>query len=530
MIWAPTQVGKSEATRHFIQECFEKNVPVIVSTDNKTDQCEQLYYRTLMALDDVDVELYKVTDKKLVQRLSKCLDTNKNFVIFCLDNSSQIEKLEKVFKELFIDGKLDITPKVALIHDEGDIITKDPDTDIIKSNQGLSHKMWLGLVKTLQKTIDLKRIFVTATPENCCMLYEIQTVDVMCLDVPSNYIGYKDIVYQELSDDIDSVLRKEVKRIKTEKNGEVILYCIDRKITTGQEVVLARLGEHLKCTVCTYNGNGISVIFRSSKRCSMFKKELQDLNKIYQCEDKQVWIKKLTIRKFYKLCKLVGEICIVTIGKDLISRGISYVGEDLDNPLTATTIIYKPGTSMHAVGITQTIGRITGCARPDLKRRVFAPSDVIDTYKRYNENQEKYISQLENNSGRSTKDVIDSLEFKKIKRNIDRPKLKSKVTMNWETTSVDEFYEDNQERMKELVNRWWGAKTIIGQILKYVFDNQKVSEKDLKDFIKSLGATERTWYTDLHTPNKNYKLAFYRDSSRYTCLTKETRQHINHLK
>ncbi|ARR74943.1 hypothetical protein SAGO17_0023 [Mimivirus AB-566-O17] len=339
MLWAPTQVGKSEATLHFMLECFENNVPVIVSTDNKTDQCEQLYYRTLMALDGKDIELFKVTDKKLEKRLGECLEARKNFVIFCLDNTSQVEKTLKVFKDLFVNDKLDDISKVALFHHEGDIITKDPDPDNIQSNQAQSHKMWLELIKTFKRFTDiyLKRIIVTATPENCCMLYDINAVDVMCIEVPSNYVGYKNIEYCELPEDVDGVLRKEVRRIKTEKKGEIILYCVDRKIASGQDVVLARLSEHLKCTVSTYNGNGISVIFRGKKVYTMFKKELQDLSLVYQCDDslKQVWVKKLTIRKFYKLCKIVGEFCVVTIGKDLIARGISYVGEDQCDPLTA---------------------------------------------------------------------------------------------------------------------------------------------------------------------------------------------------
>lgn len=44
VIYAPTQVGKSAATRAFIETCFTYNTPVIVSTDNKTDQQEQLYW------------------------------------------------------------------------------------------------------------------------------------------------------------------------------------------------------------------------------------------------------------------------------------------------------------------------------------------------------------------------------------------------------------------------------------------------------------------------------------------------------
>jgi len=63
LVWAPTQVGKSNATREFIEACFKVNVPVIVSTDNRTDQCEQLHSRIRNDLSGADVRMMKVSDK-----------------------------------------------------------------------------------------------------------------------------------------------------------------------------------------------------------------------------------------------------------------------------------------------------------------------------------------------------------------------------------------------------------------------------------------------------------------------------------
>ena len=63
LIWAPTQVGKTSAMIDFIEACFKHDVPVMVSTDNKTDQCEQLYNRIVEALGGDDVKLLRVSDK-----------------------------------------------------------------------------------------------------------------------------------------------------------------------------------------------------------------------------------------------------------------------------------------------------------------------------------------------------------------------------------------------------------------------------------------------------------------------------------
>jgi hypothetical protein len=66
--------------------------------------------------------------------------------------------------------------------------------------------------------LDLKRVFVTATPENCVMLYNIECPDVMKLEIPANYTGYNKIEHQELDDDmqINNLIHDEVRRIKKE--------------------------------------------------------------------------------------------------------------------------------------------------------------------------------------------------------------------------------------------------------------------------------------------------------------------------
>jgi hypothetical protein len=49
---------------------------------------------------------------------------------------------------------------------------------------------------------------------------------------------------------------------------------------------------------------------------------------------------------------------------------------------------------MHAVGLCQTIGRITGTARPDLQRRLYASKSVIENFINYNENQKQYLKEI----------------------------------------------------------------------------------------------------------------------------------------
>ena len=506
VLFAPTQVGKTAATRAFIESCFKYNTPVIVSTDNKTDQQEQLYYRIERELAGADVNLLKVSDKSFKNDLKECIETkNKRFVIFCLDNSSQIEKvIEQLSSHYLRTKEMRDIKRIAIIHDEADMISKDKDTDNVKDGQAASHKKWLELRDLINKNmgdIDLKRIFVTATPENCMMLYNVECPDVMKLEIPECYTGYKDIEHKVLTDDIDikKLLKKEVERINDDGTYEAILYCIDRKILDGHERVLKSLANELKCIVNTYNSNGISTYIRSVSLANKFEHQLKKYEIKFTKKDKYYQIKNITIRKFYTIVKKIGENCVVTIGKDLICRGISYVGENQTEPITATTMFYKPGSTMHAVGMSQTIGRITGCAMPSLKRRLYAPQKVYDDYIKYNKNQEQFIKEIEKSSEETiTKDIIEELVFNKYNRNIDRMKLDLKMNMKGDLENSDksEYSEYSESSESEnpsneidgvnlvKLNKWMVSETLVGRMINYLYESDKmITLKELKDGI-----------------------------------------------
>ena len=501
VIFAPTQVGKSAATGAFIETCFKYNTPVIVSTDNKTDQQEQLYYRIEKDLAGAEVTMLKVTDKKFEENLKKCIkEKNKRFVIFCLDNYSQIEKLIMQLASNYVRySEMKEIKRIAIIHDEADTITKDKDTEHQNENQATSHRKWLELRDLVNKnmgSMDLKRVFVTATPENCCMLYNIECPDVMKLEIPSCYTGYKNIEHVDFEDDLNikKLLRKEINRINEEETCEAILYCIDRKIVDGHDRILKSLAEDLKCIVNTYNGNGITTFIRTISLGKKFEHELKKCEISFTKKDKYYQIKNISIRKFYTIVKKIGERCVITIGKDLICRGISYVGENQNQPITATTMFYKPGNTMHAVGICQTIGRITGCAMPDLHRRLYAPKDVYNTYMNYNKNQELYIKNIEKGDEDTiTKDIIEELVFDKYNRNVDRMKLNLRMNMKtpeeYSDSEDSESGEESEETEIDGVNLkklriWIDGETLVGKMINYLYEYGSMTSEELKEGVK----------------------------------------------
>ncbi len=469
---------------------------MIVSTDNKTDQQEQLFNRINEGLGGADVTMLKVSDKDFSKQfVASIKNKDRRLVIFCLDNASQIDKLIKEVCSVSMRVKefKEIT-KLAIIHDEADVITKEREVEILNDSGSASHNKWIELkelINTQLSYIDLKRIFVTATPENTVMLYEIESPDLMKLEVPSTYVGYRDIQHTVLEDDLDVVeaIKNEVARIKTQKTFEAILYCIERKLVDGHETVLKSLIKQTDAICHTYNGSGIST-YMPKKLCKEFEKQLEKMEITWTNKSNYYKIQKMSIRAFYTVMKNMNQRCVITIGKDLICRGISYVGTG-NNPITATTMFYKPGMTMHAVGVCQTIGRITGCAMPNLERRLYAPQDVYDTYMKYNYNQEMYIKSIEEAIGMPlTRDVIANLVFQKYKRNIDRPKLKLRMAMSDDEVSEDEDGYIDGVKLSNL-SKWMESDTLVGKMLRYLYDCEgDISVKEFKEGVDYKGSDE----------------------------------------
>lgn len=527
LIWAPTQVGKTSAMIDFIEACFKHDVPVMVSTDNKTDQCEQLYNRIVEALGGEDVKVLRVSDKNFQKKFLEVLKSGvKRYVVMCLNNASQIRRLHDVLElasaprhsRYFRDTKA-----FAVVHDEGDAITKDQDVDIANAGQCASHKAWIQVMDMFTSNewgmdIELKRVFVTATPENCCMLYNISSPVVFKLPIPHDYVGYKRIVYEHLPNRtlVRDVIGEEVARISEAGTHEVILYCVERKINQGQDNVLVSLSANLNCTVHTYNGKGVTVMFKTEARAKMFEKSMTKRKiRFTRPATRTFNIKKIPIRTFYAICKEAGENCVVTIGMDLIARGISYVGEDKDAPFTATVMVYKPGKTMHAVGIAQTVGRITGTAMPHLPRKLYAPNDVIETYIKYNQNQEKYIDAIfDEKTSQLTRDIISNLEFKQYRRSVDRPNVLKKMgkPLLEDDESEDDTVapETDASRMQMLVRRWWNAQTLTGKILRWLYGQKNSTpQNDVVEFVRSCGSAnpeQMAWH--LTTRGREYSFVF----------------------
>ena len=492
MIVAPTQSGKTNETAEVIKTCALNKVSVIVSCDNKTDQMEQIYERIskkLLGDNTNDIVLVKVSDKNFEKKIEK--DNDKVFVIFCLDNSSQVDKIMRMFCSWAIK-KIRKTEKIMIIHDEGDVIQKDNNVETKTEGQSKVHQKWIELCNLLiNYGLKTSRTFITATPENCWYLYK----DIYCKNITelqrvSGYKGWRDIRYNEIESEMDvlDILQRECERIKNNtlnETGEVILYSVERNVEKGetnQNQIFDKLSSEMKnVTINLYNSKGITLNTQNEELKRMLKSE--EIKKITIKKNGAIQLSKdFPIRRFYNLCKQAGEKVVITIGKDLINRGISYVSEG-ENPLAATTMIYIPGQTIHAVGLDQAIGRITGKARPDLQRILYTPKRVIEEYKNYNMNQEEKLREIKINPEKTTYELFGEEYDGTYKINkLDRDVLKIKVKAqpddeNNEYNSDDKIDGVSLETLRRWIQEWKRNERslIIVQLLMYVYENRSTN-------------------------------------------------------
>ena len=106
---------------------------------------------------------------------------------------------------------------------------------------------------------------------------------------------------------------------------------------------------------------------------------------------------------------------------------------------------------------------------PGLRRRVFAPRDVISTYKKYNRNQELYMEKIRAAApGTMTREVIDGLVFEKFRRSVDRRNLQLKMNMAKSLEESEPLADDSQGKMAAIIDQWWNSDAMIGRALRLV--------------------------------------------------------------
>jgi hypothetical protein len=522
LITAPTQVGKTQAILDFIIECMNKKIAVIVSSDNKTDQQEQIFNRIHSGLMGMPFVLIKASDKKFMKKLKNAMDNGLIPITFCLDNFSQIQKTAVNYFQLTKQRYRGQIEKIVIIHDEGDVVTRSDETYNQSDLSAKSHEEWVEMIEDMKDSFQIKRMFVTATPENCVMKYSISSPYIIKLEQPNNYSSYKDIKYiarPNNQEGLKAIVQNTIDSNTVENDYSAVLYITDRRIN-NQAMFLQEFSE-LKgnFVVHTYNSTGITTTVPSN----LFRTNLKNYSKKdIKFTGNYCNIKNMPIRDFYQIVKDSNINTAITIGMDLIARGISYCSrEHTQDAMVATTMIYYPSKNLHNVAICQAIGRLTGTARPDLQRYLYAPVDVIENYINYNKNQEIYLKDLMSNDNHVSCERMADIQFEnKLTRGIDRKKLGLKIKYAQDDTSVN-----YNVGYKSIIDKWLDENTIIAQIFRFIMNNEHgVSQTELLEFIETTKSTNN--YQNYLEINK-YKDIYTRSSNQITTLTGDAKNYID---
>ena len=385
---------------------------ILILVDNKNDQQEQMISRVKKYKmdgnlpEDTDIISDSLSHKNLSNKFKKMFQEDKRNQIMILKfNSSQIEKLTDAII-LGKDENHNSTIRFQIFVDEGDIATKHENTKEIVDGQPKVHASFIKIRKKCeQKDIDCSVQFISATPQNILVNYPIEKIYTH--ESHPDYIGYKDIHFVPLqqSKSIDMV-SQVVPQITYEMtlHGEKgnILVCTNRK-KVDQEKLL-RVVTQLNVLTINYNGDGVR-IFIPVQYISAFEYQKDT----YRCQDgKKVCFSRVDSQTFVSKDIYIGDVyqiinnmeiqISVTIGKDLMGRGISFcsISHEDSIPFATTRMILDVSNTTHCVSLIQMIGRLLGTVCPNSKRVLYCKKNVYDDYMKATEDIQRNIEMYKN--------------------------------------------------------------------------------------------------------------------------------------
>jgi hypothetical protein len=294
------------------------------------------------------------------------------------------------------------------VHDEGDQVIK---SENLTNEEVRSQALWNEMVNLVEDiNLPMKRVFVSATPESCLFYQDIKSRFRYSLEVPSDYVGWDKIEVKDLNlakvprkgdvrkevvrqnyIAISDILEAEVGRINKAGTYEAILVCTSNKKDDHSSLMTYLRRRLLPAAINTYNQNNIHAYIPKEYKVA-FESALKKDNIEYERSARYFSLPKredAPISKYYSILKSIGVHAAVTIGMNVMTRGVSFVSSDKKDPLTATTMLYSPGAGRSTVSDTQTIGRITGVAAPLLHRTLYTSAQVLQSLNGYARNQQR---------------------------------------------------------------------------------------------------------------------------------------------
>lgn len=477
IITAPTQVGKTASMIELLKNA--KGWLSVVSCDNKTDQLSQIVSRFQKA--GINVFHINKCKKRAIMKILLHLANKRNVVIVLLNNGAQIKSLSKLIEQLV--QKIHIE-KYLCIHDEADMVNKmDIIEDVRDPRVPESHRQWLmhftEFKNFFNKTL---RVWVTATCDNCSNIDNITGKDIVVIPPSLDYIPVNKHVDWNGTD--ETLLLYEIQRIFMYQTGEVILYCYDTRVVKQIE----------KARILQQETDCITVVYNSTTKCVFGYPEIST----FKC-----------IQELLTDLKQINKP-VVIFGCEMMGRGMSFVGNDVETPLAATVLFHKDTTSTSAVNMTQKFGRITGTARPDIKTRiVYCTSKAYTDYTNYLYNQQAVYNEFDNYPDLNMTEILGLIDSKRIHRKVDRISLK-KVNSEYSVSSriVPETSSGpsgpvDTVKMHRLVKSWKDTNNLseIAKLFRLIIENDgKMLSSQVKNILSMYGIN---YYNNLVAPVNN---------------------------
>ena len=470
-----TQMGKTSYIINSIKEMMVTKSLIVISCDNKIDQMNQLKNRLIIE----GINPWKL--KSNVSTIAKSLNRGNSVVMIILNNAAQAKKLQATVMDLQIRAEFD---NYRVFHDEGDMVNKSDDIkDISNASLPESHRRWVQHFNSCQTSIkNVTRYWVSATPENCAMLYDIPAKNIIVLPRDEKYVGITKHIDWDGS---HNELEMEIERLRAKNNGEVILYCTTRKNDEQKELAKS-MSLNYSCIACVYNGTGIFYYIRGKME-------------VYDHKDIASFLSDIREESIEE------NLPVVIVGFELMNRGISFVSTE-NSPLTATVMFYKGGES-YLVNLAQRFGRITGTSRPDLKERtLYCSVKDYDDYMVYSNNQKNVWDALtlEGNADKNIGEIMKDVEVVKTNRKLDRPKL---VSVNSEykecTKRIVEVTPRDMDlvKMKRLVISWKNENNdaAVARLFRAMVANGgEMASEEVREHVEDMDAT---YYSNLTSEN-----------------------------
>jgi len=548
-IHSHTQTGKTnfliKIVKIILKETFEtyvlemdikKKILFVISASDITSILNQTIERFRSALDEIknesDYTILNIRESKPKEyrgfvenmRIGEC----SIYILFMLDNYSNVSNLYNYILNFYALDDEPEEKQIFLIHDEADMVIKEPLSNDIKS---VAYKNWNNLLDFLKKKrISTKRLFLSATPDAYMYHCNCLNNNMIFLKPQSNYSGYEEIEYLNRGDMINKIkethepkkvmyeyFRRITQLKKTDNN--IILYINEVKTSEqiSKAIILSKVAPEY--FVINYTGKEITLILPDrirepfenylSKNKQGYFSGKDKLTLKYEFDihnytvgenikvrrnilifknNKNLQLQRiLTLiyeyNKGQKEAKNVNHNIIIN-GQDMINRGLSIIDEY--GFYYPTVMILRKSDSSHAVNIQQTIGRITGNIGEGIKRYLITEDDTYKKFRNYNESSKLFFKELSNIEG--NKDISEiyrkykfDSEFKL--KNIDNPmKQIKRHHVRFVKTDTD----NNINIMEHIITKWWKKNTLRGKILEYIYksENHSVTKEQLSKFLE----------------------------------------------